>query len=57
MWSCRALHEELSRAASGDGFVVIGFDCVERFSETAPEQITAKPEQLHWVADIDRTGR
>jgi 3-deoxy-7-phosphoheptulonate synthase len=56
MWSCRALHKELSRAASGDGFVVIGGDCAERFAETAPEQITAKAEQLHRVADIIETA-
>lgn len=56
MWSCRALREELSRAASGDGFGVIGGDCAERFAETAPEQITAKAAQLHRVADVIETA-
>jgi 3-deoxy-7-phosphoheptulonate synthase len=54
-WSCRALREELSRAASGDGFVVIGGECAEHFAETTPEQITVKAEQLHRLADVIET--
>jgi 3-deoxy-7-phosphoheptulonate synthase len=55
-WSCRALREELSRAASGDGFVVIGGECAEHFAETTPEQITVKAEQLHRMADVIETS-
>jgi 3-deoxy-7-phosphoheptulonate synthase len=56
MWSCRALRDELSRAASGDGFVVIGGECAEHFTETNPEQITPKAEQLHRIADVIETA-
>ncbi|MDX6544398.1 MAG: 3-deoxy-7-phosphoheptulonate synthase [Gaiellales bacterium] len=56
VWSCRALRDELSRAVSGDGFVVIGGDCAERFAETAPGWITAKAEQLHRAADVIETA-
>jgi 3-deoxy-7-phosphoheptulonate synthase len=55
-WSCRALREELSRAARGDGFAVIGGECAEQFAETTAEQITVKAEQLHRVADVIETA-
>ncbi len=52
IWSCRSLRRELSRAASGDGFVVIGGECAEQFAEATPERITAKAQHLHRVADV-----
>ena len=56
MWSCRGLRDKLSRAASGDGFVVIGGDCAERFDESTPACLIAKAEQLHRVADVIETA-
>lgn len=52
MWSCRALCEELARAAAGDGFTVIGGDCAERFRETITARVIAKAQHLHRVADV-----
>jgi len=56
MWSCRALREELARAAAGDGFTVIGGDCAELFRETITARVIAKAEHLHRVADVVETA-
>ena len=56
MWSCRALREELARAAAGDGFTVIGGECAERFPDMITARVIAKAEHLHRVADAVETS-
>jgi 3-deoxy-7-phosphoheptulonate synthase len=56
LWSCRMLHEELACAARGEGFVVIGGECAERFEETTPAHLIQKAEHLHRVGDIIQAG-
>jgi 3-deoxy-7-phosphoheptulonate synthase len=55
-WSCRVLRDELARAATGNGFAVIGGDCAERFFDATPARVIAKAEQLHRVADVIETA-
>jgi 3-deoxy-7-phosphoheptulonate synthase len=52
MWSCRALRDDLARAAAGDGFALIAGDCAERFDETSAPRVIAKAKELHRVGDV-----
>jgi 3-deoxy-7-phosphoheptulonate synthase len=49
--SCRALRDELARAGSGDGFVLMGGDCAELFRDATPARVIEKADHLHRIAD------
>jgi 3-deoxy-7-phosphoheptulonate synthase len=50
--SVQALGAELARVASGEGFVVVGGDCAELFSEATPARIIEKADHLHRISDV-----
>jgi len=47
----RALRDELACAARGDGFVLIGGDCAERFGDATPPRVIEKAVHLHRIAE------
>lgn len=50
--SVQALVAELARAGSGDGFVLVGGDCAELFSDATPARVIEKADHLHRIADL-----
>lgn len=56
--SARALRDELARAATGDGFVLVGGECAELFDDASPGRVVEKAANLHRIADgiTDATG-
>jgi 3-deoxy-7-phosphoheptulonate synthase len=54
--SCRTLRDEMARAGSGDGFLLIGGDCAELFGDATPARVIEKADHLHQIADSITTA-
>ncbi|WP_244894008.1 3-deoxy-7-phosphoheptulonate synthase [Planobispora rosea] len=53
---CDRLSAAVARVGRGDGFLLQGGDCAERFCESGPAEVRAKLAQLYGLAEVIRAG-
>ncbi|WP_336213808.1 3-deoxy-7-phosphoheptulonate synthase [Nonomuraea sp. LPB2021202275-12-8] len=53
---CDRLSEAVARVGRGDGFLLQGGDCAERFCESSPAEVRAKLAQLYGLAGAIRSA-
>ncbi|SDL61233.1 3-deoxy-7-phosphoheptulonate synthase [Nonomuraea jiangxiensis] len=53
---CDRLTEAVARVGRGEGFLLQGGDCAERFCESGPAEVRAKLAQLYGLADLIRSA-
>lgn len=51
---CAQLTEAVAKVAVGEGFLLQGGDCAERFCESSPAEVRAKLAQLYGLAEVVR---